>query len=483
MATRRQLLKATTMTAVGVGGVVKSIQPVEASGEQYWSHFSGDTVETSPAVQKSFIYYADDSGTVTALNKSSQIRIWEFSTEAAIKSSPTVVDKLLVVGSRDGAVYGINTDTGEKQWQVDTGEAVDSSPTVVDSTVYVGSDDENLYAIDAATGEQRWVFKTDGRVKSSPVVVDQTVFVGSWDNGIYAVDTATGRKKWSIRTNGRIETSVTVSNETVYATSSDNVVYALDSTTGKEQWTHAISPGGLSTPTVGAVEPHVRDTLYVQDQLGTLHAINAELGGDRWEFNPVAKEDRRPQGSVAAPAIVQNTVLFGNQNGLYAVSGGGGEIEWKTDDQTSSAPIVSNGTVYFGSGDELLAKDAGYSVASGDGSRTRLGTLGHPITWKYAGQTIKEEEPQSTNESSSQEADKNQSTDSFDREPEIEDVESDEQTESQQSQDPPELSSENSTSGEESNSSLSIDSETTIFAGFTGIVMLTIGWIFGKLSG
>ena len=484
MATRRQLLKTMMMAGVGAGGMIKGVQQVEASGEQYWSYFSGDTVGTSPAVEEAKIYFADDSGTVTALNKSSQIRLWEFSTEDAIKSSPTVVDQLLVVGSRDGAVYGINTETGEKEWQIDTGGAVDSSPTVVEETVYVGSDDKKLYAIDAASGEKRWVFETDGRIKSSPVVVDQTVFFGSWDNGIYAVETTTGREKWSVRTNGRIETSVTVSNEIVYATSADNVVYALDPSTGDEQWTHEISSGGLSTPTVGAVEPHVRETLYVQDQLGTLHAINAKLGSDRWEFNPVEKDRRRPQESITAPAIVQNTVLFGNQNGLYAVDGGAGEIQWNTSDQTSSAPVVSNGMVYFGSGEDFLAKDAGYSVASGEGSRTRLGTFGHPITWKYAGQTIKEDDgSQSTNESSARETDQNQSTDSFDREPEIKDGESSEQTQSSQPQDPPEPSSETSPSSGEPNSSLSIDSETTILAGFTGVVMLTIGWIFGKLSG
>lgn len=483
MVTRRHLLKATTLAAVGVGGVNRSVQPVQASGEQYWSHFTGDTVATSPAVKESFIYFADDGGTVTALNKSSQIRLWEFSTDDAIKSSPTVVDQLLFVGSRDGSIYTINIDTGEKKWQVDTGSAVDSSPTVVDGTVYIGSDDENLYAIDAASGEKRWVFETNGRIKSSPVVVDQTVFFGSWDNGIYAVDTATGRKKWSVRTNGRIESSVTVSDETVYATSSDNVIYAFDMSTGGEQWTYEIPTGGLSTPTVGAVEPHVRDTLYVQDQMGTLHALNAELGSHRWEFNPVAEESRRPQDSITAPAIVQNTVIFGNGNGLYGVDGGPGEINWKTEDQTTSPPLVSDGTVYIGSGDDLVALNAGYTVASGDGSRTWLGTFGHPIDWKYADQTFEEDNSESSSENSTQQENQNQSTDSFDREPEIKDVESDEQTESSQPQDPSDSSIGTTQSGTESNPSFSMDSDTTILAGFTGVVMLTIGWVFGKLSG
>jgi outer membrane protein assembly factor BamB len=483
MATRRQFLKTTMIATIGAGDVNRSVQPVRGPGEQYWSHFTGDTVATSPAVQESFIYFADDSGIVTALNKASQIRLWEFSTDNAIKSSPTVVNQVLFVGSRDGSIYAINTDTGEKKWQVDTGSAVDSSPTVVDGTVYVGSDDENLYAIDATSGERRWVFETDGRIKSSPVVVDQTVFFGSWDNGIYAIDTTTGRKRWNVRTNGRIETSVTVSNETVYATSSDNVVYAFDVFTGDEKWTYEISTGGISTPTVGAVEPYVRDTLYVQDQMGTLHALNAKLGGSRWEFNPVDKESRRQQDSITAPAIVQNTVLFGNQNGLYAVDGGDSEIEWKTGDQTSSAPIVSDGTVYFGSGDNFLAKNAGYSIASGDGSRTWLGTFGHPVDWKYADQTFEEDNPESSSEKTTQNQSQNQSADSFDREPEIEDVQSNEQPESSQPQDPPDFPSGTSQSGNESNHSFSINSDTTILAGFTGIVMLTVGWIFGKLSG
>ena len=472
------------VAAVGYGTLSNGIQPVQASGEKYWSHFSGATVTAAPAVQESTIYYADEGGTITALNKSSQIRRWEFSTEGPIRSSPIVVDGSLFVGSQDGTIYAVDTESGKPQWRLETDGAVDSSPVVVEGTVFIGSDDENLYAIDAATGEQRWIFETDGRIKSSPVVVNQTVFFGSWDNAIYAVDATTGRERWSVRTNGRIETSPTVSNGTVYACSSDNSVYALNIETGDEEWRYEIPTGGLSTPTVGDVEPHVRETVYVQDQLGTLHALNAQLGGERWEFNLVAEDQRRSQEPITAPAIVQNAVIFGNQSGLYSVDGGSGEIDWKTTDHTSSAPLISKGTVYLGSEEDLIAKDAVFSVASADLSRTWLVTFGHPIEWKYAGQTIENLEEDTPTEEPSGGNQQDRSTESFDREPEVEDIETtDEQSQSSEQQPPKDSTSTSTTSSTDIDTSLLTDPVTVVLVGFVSVCMLTIGWIFGKLSG
>lgn len=475
----------TTILTVGVGwGVItEGAQPVRGAGETDWSHFTGATIVTSPVVQESFVYFGDDSGAITALNKSSQIRRWQFSTDGAIKSSPTIVDGILFVGSQNGNVYAISTESGEQRWVFETGEAVNSSPTVVNGTVYIGSDDGSLYAIDAATGEEDWTFKTRGRIKSSPVVVDQTVYFGSWDNAVYAVDTATGRERWKVRTNGRIETSPTVANDRVYITSTDNFMYALDVSSGDELWDYEIPAGGLSTPTVGSVEPHVRDTVYLQDRMGTLHAINAKFGGKRWEYHPRPEDERQERQQITTPAVVQNLVIYGNEKGMYALDGGSGEIDWKAREQTSSAPIVSNGTAYFGSGKDMLAKNVGFRSASGDGSRTKLGTFGHPVEWKYTGQTIEEEKQESSSEESNTEEKQDQSTESFDREPQVEDVGNNGgQTRSSDQQDNENPTSVPSATPSDPDTSVLDDPLTATLVGTGSFIMLIIGWYFGKVA-
>ena len=55
-------------------------------------------------------------------------------------SSPAVANGVVYVGSgMDGNVYALNATTGVKLWNYTTGSEVYSSPAVVNGVVYVGS--------------------------------------------------------------------------------------------------------------------------------------------------------------------------------------------------------------------------------------------------------------------------------------------------------------------------------------------------------
>ena len=380
--TRRRVLQTTAVAAGVLGGATASSTngaAQEEAGNEQWSFNTGGTITSSPTIGDSFVYFGSDDGDVYALNASNAFERWAFETGGSVQSSPTVVSGIVFVGSQDSNLYAINAESGEEEWAFSTGGPVNSSPTVVNGTVFVGSDDGTLYAVDASSGQETWAYETGGAVESSPVVVNGSVFVGSDDGTLYAINADSGEEQWTFETGGSIQRSPTVANETVYASSEDNVLYAVSASGGEEQWTFESEFGGLSMPTVASAGSFVRDTVFVGDLTGTVYALNAELGGTRWEND---LED-----GTGIPTVVQSNVFFGNRNATYALSVDTGSVDWDVDSEMTSAPTVADGTLFFGSGSTLRAVNSG-TTSSSEGSRTRLGTLGHPPDWAYADQTI-----------------------------------------------------------------------------------------------
>jgi hypothetical protein len=102
-------------------------------------------------------------------------------------SSPCIVDGVIFVGSYNGKfLCALNASSGVQIWSYTTGGYVQSSPAVAGGIVYVGSEDKNMYALNATTGECIWYYATGGSIDSSPAIADGIVFVGSADKQIYA---------------------------------------------------------------------------------------------------------------------------------------------------------------------------------------------------------------------------------------------------------------------------------------------------------
>jgi len=300
-------------------------------------------------------------------------------------SGPTVY-----VGSNDSALYAIDADTGRIEWAF-TGSSAEirSSPTVADGTVYVGSYDTSLYAVDAARGSLEWSFSgADGSYESSPTVVRETVYAVANDSHLYAVDATTGTRQWAWEgpeafSGDTLRTAPAVYRDSAFVVVG-NHLYAISTGTGSEQWKYALGKGidGVqSSPTV------VDGTVYVGAGDRLLAAVDAETGGQLWEFrdgedesdeDDFEEENGGPTFTVAAvvatitPTVADGTVYIAEDANLsdaatvYAVDAETGAEQWRSeiaDGDVGSAPTVADGTVYFGSDDNsVYALDANTGV-------------------------------------------------------------------------------------------------------------------------
>jgi outer membrane protein assembly factor BamB len=199
------------------------------------------------------------------------------------------------------------------------------------------------------------------------------VYVPS-DRGLFAIDRATGRKRWQARFSPDAGDTATVAGETIVfagseVTSAQSGIFALDAASGALRWRVDVPrvPGarGGSAAANGLVFVSSWDAPQVESGSGTptLRAYDLATGQERWVFRANGSPDARQEvgtGSVTAPVVVGDTVLFGvavrapapgysgNADGLYAVDTATGEVRWHTSGATPirSAPAVLDGIVY-----------------------------------------------------------------------------------------------------------------------------------------
>ena len=82
-------------------------------------------------------------------------------------------------------------------------------------------------------------------------------------------------------------------------------------------------------------------------EIGNLHAVNAETGSEEWRFNTGG-------AIVSSPTVLDETVFVGNNDhNLYAVDTDTGNQQWAFDTGEviqESSPTVADGSVFVGTG-------------------------------------------------------------------------------------------------------------------------------------
>jgi eukaryotic-like serine/threonine-protein kinase len=176
----------------------------------------------------------------------------------------------------------------------------------------------------------KWAFKSGGPIVGSPVAAGGVVFVGSTDNLLYAIDEQSGKQKWTFRTLGGRQIS--------------------------------------STPAV------VDGVVYFLGFDAVFYAVSAETGKQKWTF--ITEYERRFQANrlhgyspgyqtipdswdllSSSPAVTNGKVYFGSGDGnVYALDAQTGALAWKfpTGDVVHASPAVVNGVVYIGSWDSFF---------------------------------------------------------------------------------------------------------------------------------
>ncbi|MFI1013480.1 PQQ-binding-like beta-propeller repeat protein [Streptomyces sp. NPDC020965] len=315
--------------------------------------------------------HASDGPTLYALDAADGQERWRLQTDAWVYSLKAERGTL-VTGTRGGGVQGWEASNGEKLWEL-TGaqtdfETPEAGPAVFDDTVYVWQD-ARLRALEARTGRERWSYPVGDAASCGGVPVrvrpasDGYVYVSAGTR-VLAVDIASGRVRWHFEAPAvflsppAFAPGPAVTGGGVYLADYLGTVYALDATTGNDRWR-------IATEARQSIEPVLVTGGSVHVGSGSaLYTLDAVTGTPMWRFAAGGEV-------VGAPVVADGRVHFGSADHvLYTLDAAGGQLRWKlaTGGEITGSPVVRGGVVYACSKDRCVyALDAVKGTATGRG--------------------------------------------------------------------------------------------------------------------
>ncbi|GCD36930.1 serine/threonine-protein kinase AfsK [Streptomyces chrestomyceticus JCM 4735] len=336
-------------------------------------------------------------------------RPWRFRMSNDVWGTPTVAGDLLYVTSFE--VHALDVASGRRQFKT---RDVAWSMSVADGRIHA-SDGPSLYALDAADGTERWRLGSDGWIYA--LKADRgTVVTATRGGGVQAWEAATGERLWEtggVQTDFETADLGPVLHEGTVLLWADGRLKALEARTGAERWSYpvgdAASCGGVPVRLLPAPDGAVYVTagsrvlaidlargevrwhfeapaaflsrpafapgpavtgggLYLADYLGTVYALDAADGRDRWRIATEARQSTEPV------LVADGAVHLGSGQALYTLDAVTGTPRWRfqAGGEVIGAPVVADGRVHFGSADHCL-----YTLdATGGQLRWKLATGG-----------------------------------------------------------------------------------------------------------
>lgn len=169
---------------------------------------------------------------------------------------------------------------------------------------------------------------------------------------------------WEFKAEEAIEATPVIVGDTIYIADATGTLYAVDAKQGKEKWRLGTDLGFTTGPAVQ------KGLLVIGDLDGQVYAVDAETGKERWR----AETKAEVSGSAA---FDRDHVLITSQDGnLYAFSIADGKTAWiyETEDQIRCSPTIAGDRTFLGGCDGKLH---GVSLADGKSASEPL-PLGGP---------------------------------------------------------------------------------------------------------
>ncbi|MFF4039649.1 PQQ-binding-like beta-propeller repeat protein [Streptomyces sp. NPDC001816] len=378
-------------TDPAVGPAVPPAPPETASGWRPWRFRMSNDVWGTPSVDGDLVYvtsfevhaldvgtgrrrfktrdvawsmavadgriHASDGPTLFALDAREGADLWRLSTDAWVYSLHA--DRgTVVTGTRGGGVQAWEASGGQKLWEISgcqtDFESPEAGPAVHDGTVYVWQD-ARLRALEARTGEERWSYPIGDAASCGGVPVritpapDGYVYVCAGTR-VLAIEVASGLVRWHFEAPAvflcppAFAPGPAVTGGGIYLADYLGTVYALDATDGRDRWR-------IATEARSSVEPVLVAAGHVHVGSGKgLYTLDAVTGTPKWRFQAGGDV-------VGSPSVAEGRIHFGSTDHLlYTLKADDGRLRWKlaTGGEITGSPVVKDGVVYACSKDRCV---------------------------------------------------------------------------------------------------------------------------------
>ncbi|MGV4985558.1 outer membrane protein assembly factor BamB family protein [Streptomyces sp. NRAIS4] len=301
--------------------------------------------------------HASDGPTLFALDAREGTDLWRLSTDSWVYSLKAD-HGTVVTGTRGGGVQAWEASNGQKLWEISgcqtDFESPEAGPLVHDGTVYVWQD-ARLRALEARTGEERWSYPVGDAASCGGVPVrlapapDGYVYVSAGTR-VLAIEAASGMVRWHFEAPAVFlsppvfSPGPAVTGGGIYLADYLGTVYALDATDGRDRWR-------IATEARSSIEPVLVAAGHVHVGSGKgLYTLDAVTGTPKWRFQAGGDV-------VGAPAVAEGRIHFGSTDHLlYTLKADDGRLRWKlaTGGEITGSPVVKDGVVYACSKDRCV---------------------------------------------------------------------------------------------------------------------------------
>lgn len=205
----------------------------------------------------------------------------------------------------------------------------------------------------------------------SPAFAQDAMFRGNPQHtGVYTGPAVAqfSKIKWQFHTNGQVLSSPAIADGTLYIGSNDHFLYALDAAIGALKWKFETGSRIASSPAVSA------GLVFFGSFDSNFYALDASTGKLKWKFKtagerrfsaphlhgaePAAETMPDPfDFYLSSPVLSNGTVYFGSgDSNIYALDAASGTLKWKfkTGDVVHASPAISDGTLFVGSWDSYF---------------------------------------------------------------------------------------------------------------------------------
>lgn len=321
-----------------------------------WRIHTGMEFFAAPALCGNTLFFGGTDGAFRAVDASDGSVLWSFGTSCGLNGEAAVSSTTVFFSGQDGYAYALDRSTGALVWKTGLGYHLFASIGLLgDSMVVTGNSAGSIAALDAQSGELEWS-ASPGGVVLGPAMAD-TVAVFTTEDGIVCAYGAGGTEIWR-RDFPAQASAPSVSAGSVYVGFADGVVRRIDLSSGSVAWETDLT----SQPVRTVVSRPVVDggRVYAGTCDGRVVCLSCDGGGLLWQTEL--------ENWVQVPPAVgeEHVYVCCDDQRFHILDAATGEPESSMEmgGYAGTAPILANGTVFFG-------------TASGD-FFAYLGTVGDP---------------------------------------------------------------------------------------------------------
>jgi len=324
--------------------------------------FKISKIISSPVIFNDNIILSDDTGSIFSINQRGKINwkknIYKKIYKKVYKNlSYAIYKNTLYVADNVGFVYAVDLDDGRTLWIKNQGIPIKSKIKVFDNKIFLINQDNTIFCLDAKKGSVIWNIRSKSSfIKSQnflslAISKNKNLFALNSAGDLFKIKLDNGSIYWTLNTTGSLyahdtdffESSDIVINDKEIIFFAAESIYSFNSENGYLNWKQKLSSRNF--PIIDG------DNVFMVTNNGYFINLDKKSGQVIWSTNILKilkSKKRRTQitGVILGSGKIYATTLNGY---LIVSSATTGKVEKfkKIGDQITSAPIISNGSMYI----------------------------------------------------------------------------------------------------------------------------------------